>query len=173
MLMGNARQFYFDSLKKKNLSIEELEMADKSRFKTPERVHALLREWESLSLKSVTTSSLKNSLSACLKNLIERLSDIQSSLPAKYHSEKILLYKILNAVRDVESCKLAYHKPADIVQGVTSDLHADLATARHSEKVENKPIAHLVDRRYFQKSGKQTPVTNGAKKCFVWARVGC
>lgn len=58
MLMGLASQLYFYSLMKKYLSIEEIEMAVKSRFQTPERIRALLREWKSLSLKSLMISRL-------------------------------------------------------------------------------------------------------------------
>lgn len=48
MLTGNARQYYFDFLKPKSLNLTELEKAVKSRFETPERTHALLREWETM-----------------------------------------------------------------------------------------------------------------------------
>lgn len=44
MLTGNARQFYFDFLKLRNVSLAELESEIKSRFLTPERTGALLRE---------------------------------------------------------------------------------------------------------------------------------
>lgn len=41
ILMGNARQFYSDSLKPQKLSLKSLELVVKSRFQTPERVRTL------------------------------------------------------------------------------------------------------------------------------------
>lgn len=63
-----------------------------------------------------------------LETLIERLSGLQSSLHGEHHNEEILRNKFLNAVRNVESCKLPCYKPADTVQGVILDIHASLST---------------------------------------------
>lgn len=44
MLTANARQFYLDALRHKNLELEELVKAVKKRFYTPERSRALVSE---------------------------------------------------------------------------------------------------------------------------------
>lgn len=175
MLTGHARQFYFDSLKRKNLSLVELEAAVKSRFLTPERTRALLREWEALSLMSIMSLHTSKSASSCLELLIEKLSDIQSSLPIEYRNETILKNKLLNAVKDVKDCQLAYHKPADTVQGVISDLHASLATlkTRGTEATAFEPSANFVDRRLVRNKPSKPPSTSSSKKCFVCGRPGC
>lgn len=117
------------------------------------------------------SSNSSKTPSQCLELLIEKLSDIQTSLPQDYRSETILRNKLLNSVRDVEACRLAYHKPADTVQGVISDLHASLATL----KIENPaPSAHFVDRQYFRTNGdRRKGGSNRQKKCFVCKRPGC
>jgi hypothetical protein len=66
MLTGTAQRHYFDSLKSHNLDLKGLESAIKSRFQTPERTRALLREWASLSLTGVTVSHPAKTLSDCL-----------------------------------------------------------------------------------------------------------
>lgn len=103
-------------------------MAVNSRFHTLERMSALHREWGSLTLRRVMSAHSDKMPSACLEVLIEKLSDIETSLPALYCNETLLISKLLNAVRDVEDCLLAYHKPVDTGQGVISDLHASLPT---------------------------------------------
>ena len=60
--------------------------------------------------------------------LIGKLSDIQTSLPNEYRNDTILWNKLLNAVRDVDTCCLACDKPTDNFQGFISDIHASLAT---------------------------------------------
>lgn len=182
MLTGHARQFYFDSVKKKNLDLDGLVSEIKSRFITPEKTRALLREWEGLNLKDVIISKPGHSSSACLEFMIERLTDIQSSLPQEYQHEIILRNKILNGVKDVDACRLAYHKPAETVQGVISDLHASLATMDTQNRVlgtQLQPAAHFVDRRVVRGNSnrqgheeKATKVSHG-KKCFVCGRPGC
>lgn len=63
-----------------------------------------------------------------LESLVENLSDIQTALPVEYRNEIIHCNQLLNAVKYVSVCSLAYHKPADTVQGGISDLHGSLAT---------------------------------------------
>lgn len=174
MLIGNARQYYFDNLKSESLDLSSLEKAIKMRFQTPERTRALLREWEMVTLNSIIASNTSKSPTECLELLIEKLSDIQTSLPKEYRSEIILRNKLLNAVRDVESCRLAYHKPAETVQGVISDLHASIAAMKNSDSSSPEPSAHLVDRRYIRNGDdRNRGDPSRQKKCFVCKRPGC
>lgn len=115
MLIGNACQDYLDVLERQNLTLSEPELTIKSRFMTPERTRALLREWKSVSLASILTSNMRKSLLLSLELFTERLSDIQASLPPEYRNRTILCNKLLNAVKDIDACKPAYHKSADTV----------------------------------------------------------
>lgn len=81
-----------------------------------------------MSLVSTFSSNPGNSPSLCLQISIEKISDTQKSLPPEYQDETIFHIKVLNAVKDVRACKLAYHKAAETVQDVISDLYASLVT---------------------------------------------
>lgn len=104
MLTDNARQFYLDVLRQKNLSLEELLKATKYRFQTPEQTHALLRDWDSLSSTVIMSSIMDKSLSDCFEILLARLPDIQASLLDEYRNNKIVREKLLNSVRGVPDC---------------------------------------------------------------------
>lgn len=162
MLVGNARHFFFDSLSK-ILNLMSLAEGVEERFQTPERTRALLFEWEALSLKDVTTTNRDKTPSACLEVLIAKLADIQTSFLKEHRHDTILWNKLLNAVGDIEDSHLAYHKPAESVQGVISDLHASLASAKKltsstsSLRPPNEePSAYFVDRRYHRRDGSSS-----------------
>lgn len=178
MLSSNARQYYFDHLQNKGLNLEELSSATKERFHTEERIRTLLREWESITLGSIKKKYTGKSSTACLEILLTRIQDIQLSLPKEYRNDVLLKNKILNAVKDVEECKLAYYKPADSINGVIADLHSALATASAAKTTTvtttTPPIhtsrptteAYYVDRRYHNKR-------NNKKYCLVCKKKGC
>lgn len=114
--------------------------AVKTRFKTPEQSRTLLREWDSLSLTKIMDLYSGRDPSFCMELLIGKLSDIQYSLLQECHREAILRKRILNAAKDVEACKLAYHRPADTIQGVISDNHGSLATLKTSRTRLDTPL---------------------------------
>lgn len=103
--------------------------------------------------------------------LIEKLSDIQTSLPLEYRNGKILLDKLPNALRDVESCRLAYHKTASMIQGGISALHASLETENSVTKTTDETAILFVDCRYIRK--RKSVKYDRSKKCFVCSRPGC
>jgi len=73
--------------------------------------------------------------------------------------------KLLNAVKDVESCKLAYFKPAKTISGLISDLHASLAAAL--PPVRPGSSALYIDRKYKYNRSRNKPRT-----CYVCKREG-
>lgn len=129
VLEWHGLQYYFDFLKQKNLYLEELEQVVREWILTPKCTHALLCKWESFNLNEIITEQAIKSLSACLRVIAEKLSNIQTSLPPEPLSERILCNKLLNAVKDVSSWQPVYYMLADTVQGVISDLPASLATS--------------------------------------------
>lgn len=110
MLCSAASQYYFDHLQGKDLSLQEMAKRLSKRFQTGERTRALLREWESLSLPYVINQNLGKPATDCLELLVNRLAEIQVCLPMEYRNDTIFKNKLLNAVKDVESCRLAYQK---------------------------------------------------------------
>lgn len=104
----------------------------KELFQTAERTRALLREWKPPSLKDLVTTNRKKTPSACLDVLIAKLVVIQMSLCKEYGKSTILQETLLNAARDVDYFRLAYHNPAESVQSIISGLHASLASAKNS-----------------------------------------
>lgn len=95
----------------------------------------------------------ENFQSACLKLLIEEPSEIQASLPTEYRNE-VILYKLLNSVRDVRACQLGFQRPGRSIHGVISDLQASFTTALLPKQNED-PSANFLNRRYIRKKNER------------------
>lgn len=162
MLCGNARKFYFDVIKNKNLTLGELVQKTKERFQTKERVRNLLREWSTPSLTSILSVIVEKSNMECLELLITRIYYIQASPPKEYRNDNSLKNKLLNAVIDREDCQLAYFKPAEKVQGIIADLHSSLVPVKKALQID----AMVVDRKFRRNKKK-------GRKFFVCKREGC
>ena len=175
MLAGRARDFYFDNLRDKGLSFEELVAAVKRRFITAEHERTLVREWDSLSLNAIMSENVGKPRKHCLEELVGRMHALQSGLPSAYRNDEIFKNKLLNAVKDVESCRFAYFKPADTVEGLISDLHSSLAV-EPSSKSSPAVDAHFIDRRFKGQRGR-TPDGKGSHRkdlsCLVCHKKGC
>lgn len=158
MLTGFAEVFYYDDPHGRNSSLKEMSFLFKSRFEIPERTRALVRGWESLTLQTILSTDPLNKLIDWLEIMISRLNDVRSWLPPDYQGAVIYQNKLLNAVRDIDTCKLAYQKPAKTVQGVIANLHASLATEMRTSilqlsKTSSTPVdssIHYVDRKFVR-----------------------
>ena len=100
---------------------------------------------------------------------------LQSGLPSAYRNDEIFKNKLLNAVKDVESCRFAYFKPADTVEGLISDLHSSLAIEPSS--ITSPDVdAHFIDRRFKGQRGR-IPNYKGSNRqdlsCIVCHKKGC
>lgn len=118
ILRGLALQHYFDALQGRVFDLIDLVQATRERFITPEYTRALIQQWDDTTLHTVMTSSRDKTGNECLEILVSKLQNIQSSLPTPYKREEILHNKLLNAVKNIEACKLAYFKPADLLSGL-------------------------------------------------------
>lgn len=107
MLCGRALQFYFDTHQGKLMDFDWLTNAIKKIFVTAEHTRTLLREYDSLAFRAFMKAKNDMSNQNGLEKLVSLLQDIQSSLSKEYRSEEILSNKLLNSVKDVESCRLA------------------------------------------------------------------
>lgn len=80
------------------------------------------------------------------------MRELQCGMFYAYCNDKIFENILLNAVKDVDACKLAYFKPADSIEELISDLLSSLA-------IEGTPSdvavhAHFVDRKYHGQRGQ-------------------
>lgn len=107
--------------------------------------------------------------------LVEKLSDIQTFRLSEYRDERILRNKLLNAVKDVDSCQLAYCRPPDTVQGVISGLHASLESAErtistaHSSRL-SKSLEQFFDRRFVRGNSSRQAEISRSKEGFMCRR---
>lgn len=87
-----------------------------------------------------------------LELLINRHQDINLSLPIEYHNGTIISIKLLKTVKDIDTCKLAYFKPTDSIQGIISDLYASRKSYAPKSNANKMPVeALVVDRSYHTK----------------------
>lgn len=172
MLTERALQYYFDHLQGKRLNFDNLCDAIRRRFLTEEHTRGLLREWESITLEAVMSENSGKKATECLDILIARLEDIQSGLTKDYQKEVFLKNKLLNAVKDINACKLAYYKPAEDLEGVIADLHSSLAAV--PQAVTPVLDANFVDRKFRgDRRGRSSGSGVNARTCFVCKRKGC
>lgn len=170
MLKERALQYYFDHFQGKSLSFDGLCGAIRKRFLTEEHTRGLLREWDIITPETIMSENSGKKATECLDLLVARLEDIQSGLTKYYQNEVFLKKKLLDAVKDIEACKLAYYKPADEFEGVIYDLYSSLAAVPHTPK----PFldAHFVDRKFRgDRRGRGSGIN--PRICFVCKRKGC
>lgn len=77
---GRASQLYFHKLRGKDLILPKLADDVRHRFQTEDRTGALLREWETMSLRNIISENLSRMGRECLEPLVSRLHDLQVSL---------------------------------------------------------------------------------------------
>lgn len=93
-----------------------------------------------------------------LELLISILDGTRFSILPQFCSDMIFSNTLLNDVREVDKCKLAYQKPADTVQGIVADLPAELVILKRpslllpsiSVDPMAAPAAYYVDRRFVR-----------------------
>lgn len=125
------------------------------------------------------TNSPHETQSECLKLLINRMSEIQSSLPAKFCSDLIFRDKLLKKDCDVIDCRLTYQNRTNAVSGVISKLRALLATRKrataNSSNVSSKLENDYADRQYVlhHPNARSDNRKNRDCKCFVCGQIFC
>lgn len=72
----NAHSFYFDTLKLRELNLEETELAFKSGFLTLKGTSALIWEQKVLTLNKIMVKNTEREPSTCLELLGKKLSKI-------------------------------------------------------------------------------------------------
>lgn len=99
-----------------------------------------------------------------------RLHDLQASLPIEYRQYSLLRDRLLNAVRYVDCCRLANHKPAATVRKVIPDLHSSISQVGAKRTQTSVPVAFIADLCYHNSNNYPR---SSVKKCFVCERDGC
>lgn len=74
---------------------------------------------------------------------------------------------MLNAVKNVKACKLAYFHPAETLSGLISDLLASLAATSSVSLRNDATKAMFVDRKFWHNR------SNNKKKCIVCQKESC
>lgn len=111
MIRKDAKKFYFQTLKFKNIDIPVLILKTRNCIKIEERARALLCEWDDMILNNVRRTNSTKNMTQSLKRLTDCLSDIQCFIHEQCHNDQIMRDKLLNAIRDTTACRLAYQKP--------------------------------------------------------------
>lgn len=128
IIFSGAARGFSDKRQGTDMSLDNMALRTTERFETAEHTRALLREWKSAILSLVITENKGKSGVECVHILVNRLKDLQASLPIEYRSQAQFRDKSVNAARYVKAYRLACYKPADTVPGVISDLHSSLST---------------------------------------------
>lgn len=124
ILRGRALQFYFGNYHGKHNTIGDLYNRARERFLTGKQVRALLCEWVYINFNTSMSKNSDTKGTEYPETLFSWLQDAQSSLTKEYQNEAILQNKVLKAVKNVESCILAYFKTTSDLPGIITDLHA-------------------------------------------------
>lgn len=130
---------------------------------------------ESLSINAIMSEYVGKSRKHCLEELVSRMHTLQSAMPITYCNDEIFKNQLLNAVKDVDTCRFAYSKPTDAVEGRILDLHLSLAI---EPITTTSPAldANFVDHRYKGQRGrnlKNRTHTRQHLNCIVCKKKGC
>ena len=169
MLSGTALQYYLKIIKPTAGTFDEAVFNLRKRFITKERTLSLTREWESTKLSDYLAKYADKPAKDALQLMISRLQEIQGCLPQQFHSDELLMNKLLNACEGVEACRLARQKPADTIEGTIADLHTSIATYR---AIRPTSAAMITDRKR-RESERVSSVRQKRKFCFVCKKPDC
>ncbi|KAI0992560.1 hypothetical protein K3495_g15625 [Podosphaera aphanis] len=153
----------------------------KAKFEGQEHKNNLLNEWNGITLRKMFLQYPEKPRTQILKEMVEKLQQIQYGLSVEFQSEASLTNKIKTACASVPSCSSAILIPTDTLAGLVNNL---VTAISHDEiaKKENltDPInssAFFTDRKFhtmpknYSKSEKS--VQHPKKKCFVCKKEGC
>lgn len=109
MLNDRTRDYYFGHLHGKNLTFDNMTDSVKTRFIRAEHDRTLVREWDNFTRNVVMERNANKHRKFCLELIVSGMQELQSGLPASYRNDEIFRNKLLNAVKEVDACKLAYY----------------------------------------------------------------
>lgn len=123
MLNSFALQHYFNALQERSLTWDEVIETTRKKFAIAEHTLKLIHEWSEITLQTIMVRKRENITAECLKRFASQLQDVQSALHLAYRNENFLHNKLLNAIKNVDACKLSYSKSAESLSGLTSNIH--------------------------------------------------
>ncbi|RKF62322.1 putative glycosyl transferase [Golovinomyces cichoracearum] len=127
MLRGRALQFYFTSCQNKNLTILEMFNLVKAQFEGQEYKDNLLTEWNNTSLRKLFLQHPEKPRTQVLKEMVEKLQQIQCGLNVEFQSIASLKNNIKTACASVPSCSSALLIPTDTLAELVSNLVAAIS----------------------------------------------
>ena len=128
MLCGLALDHYYTNLKSNPFGVpfNKLCKATYNYFKGLEYRCDILTQWNVIKLQTIINKNPKRSTTECLQILIKDLWYLQHSLDIKLQTDNFLHNKLITACQEVEPCKYACYKPADILAGLINDLWSSI-----------------------------------------------
>jgi hypothetical protein len=195
MLIGRAKDFYYEKLVKSPLGFDQLIKVVQGHFETAENRQKYLGDWQSTTLQQVIKRNRDKSKLECLDILFDTLVRIQKALGK---DELELKEQITFAVRAVPECSLAVYTPAISVESLRTNLRSAIGTAIRQKQAtpaytsEDTYEQNYGDRKYGGKgnsrsrysshsrgrdrSGGRSPYRGPPpknKNCFVCGKIGC
>ena len=114
MLKGDAKDYYLETAHGQELSFEEKASRIRERFYTEERMHALQRKWNAMSLRTVIKGNPEKSILENFNTMLADLQKLQTSLPL-YKGDAHLRAALINSTINVPACRVARVRPSPTV----------------------------------------------------------
>ena len=126
MLNGEAMEYHLERCHGLGLSFEEQASTTRERFYTEERIFALRREWDRLSLSTIIASNPDKTVLEKFNALVAKLRRLQASLPLRKGDDN-LRHALINSTMGVKACASARTRPSQNVQSLISDFQSSIA----------------------------------------------
>jgi hypothetical protein len=151
-----------------NRTFEEITLATRNYFETPEYRRSQQQRFNELTLTRVVKDpkNAEKPLIDCLIILVQELRTIQSTLDPNFRNDHVLLNQLVTACRGHPACRMACFKPADTVPKMVNDLQSSIVTyntsivtARpeafyQSDDEEDDPEAYYTNRQYHRSDSR-------------------
>lgn len=166
MLKGTALQHYYSSCHGHGFDIRQLLNRFENHFEGEEHRRNMLREWNSVSLRSEWSKDPNKPKAKLFNDMVERLRLIQQGLDPEYRSDSALRNKIVQTVTDIAACSTATLVPTSSISGLVNNIHSAIENSELAAKAENHShldsSVYLTDRRYRNSAGQdRRPLDRG------------
>lgn len=166
MIAGRASQFHIDRVQGTQLTLVQLTNVICERLQTQERTRPVLWKCKCILIKSTPMFPPQNRAKSVPKSWSPKFWTFRASLPSEYRANSMIRDGLLNDVKDVDHCCMAYLKPAHTVQAVILDIYSALYTIGKRGALKIAPTVHYKDLRYH--TNDKSPRIIQTKSLFLW-----
>jgi hypothetical protein len=197
ILTGRAETFYIQVVERDD-SFAKAYTAIKNHFDHDVHHQHYYTDWTTTSFSRTRAENPEKGLHEVLQILLDKLQLCQRALRKNFEGEDALRTTVINACRRVPELEMALFKPANICEGLFSDLRSAVEThlaRQHSTQLVTDQ--YYLDRRYngnartrggfkggFRRGqggneraeradSRGAPTPRWKKKCFVCQKEGC